>query len=549
MVFYTGRFGHLPAKSCPGSPVPTGPRQEVRLNSTPGYTPNPRFELIPGFSSNIGCFECSKRRISCDRTEPECEKCQSRGLRCSGLGIRHRFSDGIAARGFWVGKTIQEVFEGRDAERQVKASSLERISKPCPNSAKLCGELGSEEHFPQDNDQGLGHADIPASPSEINVDDNFESTEDVLNSEPLLQMQRPQEFAQSRNIATTGIAQKHSCLRVQPSPAKVASWALPLLLHFSDHIAGEMVAIDGLHNGWRHLVLPIAHLDQLVLNSVLTVASFHRYGQHLSQSKNLDVREDSLPVPPGLSYQLSTNANPPASQLYAWTIADLQRRDLGHSDQSSRLSILLAILVLLVAVMVTGSDDFPLLFRLLESALEAIGGEDSLGEDELSRFIVRQVHKMRVYAAPLINEQWGITTLSTHQNITQAFECIRHCSQHQPEHYPITSLVMSLIQQSYDIYLDQAHRDILSAASGSDSFPQFAESICRVQRFKETFESFPADSPEHKSFFREVFASFYKRSGFENLRKGMDQLERVWKRRALGDRWISLLPQAKVFIM
>ncbi|KAL3299233.1 acriflavine sensitivity control protein acr-2 [Colletotrichum asianum] len=536
-----------------------------------------------------GCFECSKRRISCDCTEPECEKCQSRGLRCSGLGIRHRFSDGIAARGFWVGKTIQEVFEGRDAERQVKASSLDRISKPCPNSAKLCGELGSEEHFPQDNDQGLGHADIPASPSEINVDDNVESTEDVSNSEPLLQLQRPQESAQSRHIATTGIAQKHSCLRVQPSPAKVASWALPLLLHcssrsnlltpvflellnlltvflVSDHIAGEMGAIDGLHNGWRHLVLPIAHLDQLVLNSVLTVASFHRYGQRLSQSKNLDVRDDSLPAPPGLSYQLSTNANPPASQLYAWTIADLQRRDLGHSDQSSRLSILIAILVLLVAVMVTGSDDFPLL--LFESALEAIGGVDSLGEDELSRFIVRQVHKMRVYAAPLINEQWGITTLSTHQNITQAFECIRHCSQHQPEHYSITSLVMSLIQQSYDIYLDQARRDILSAASDSDSFPQFAESICRVQRFKETFESFPADSPgkqvliwatfmaasdsvleEHKSFFREVFASFYKRSGFENLRKGIDQLERVWKRRALGDRWISLLPQAKVFIM
>ncbi|KAE9570001.1 hypothetical protein CGMCC3_g13854 [Colletotrichum fructicola] len=515
-----------------------------------------------------GCFECSKRRISCDRTEPECEKCQSRGLKCSGLGIRHRFSDGIAARGFWVGKTIQEVFEGRDAERQVKASSLERISKPCPNSAKLCEELGSEEHFPQDNDQVLGHADIPASPSEVTVDDNVESVVDPSNNQPLLQLQRPQEFAQTRNMATAGIARKHGCLRVQPPPAKVASWALPLIRHFSDHIAGEMVAIDGLHNGWRHLVLPIAHLDQLVLNSVLTVASFHRYGQRLSQSKSLDFREDSLPAPPGLSSQLSANANPSASQLYACTIADLQRRDLGHSDQSSRLSILLAILVLLVAVMVTGSDDFPLLFRLLESALEAIGGEDSLGEDELSRFIVRQVHKMRVYAAPLINEQWGITTLSTRQNITQAFECIKHCSQHQPEHYPITSLVMSLIQQSYDIYLDQARRDILSVASVSDSFPQFAESICRVQRFKETFESFPAGSPgkqvliwatfmaasdsvleEHKSFFREVFASFYKRSGFENLRKGMDQLERVWKRRTLGDRWISLLPQAKVFIM
>lgn len=304
----------------------------------------------------------------------------------------------------------------RDAEQQVKASSLERISKPCPNSAKLCEELGSEEHFLQDNDQVLGYADIPASPSEATVDDNVESVVDSSNNKPLLQSQRPQEFAQTRNMATAGIARKHGCLRAQPPPAKVASWAVPLIRHctsrqnlfmpvflkllnlltvflVSDHIAGEMVAIDGLHNGWRHLVLPIAHLDQLVLNSVLTVASFHRYGQRLSQSKSLDFREDSLPAPPGLSYQLSANDNPSASQLYACTIADLQRRDLGHSDQSSRLSILLAILVLLVAVMVTGSDDFPLLFRLLESALEAIGGEDSLGEYELSRFIVRQVHK------------------------------------------------------------------------------------------------------------------------------------------------------------
>lgn len=38
-----------------------------------------------------------------------CAKCVSKGLECSGLGIRHRFNDGMAARGKWVGKTVQAV--------------------------------------------------------------------------------------------------------------------------------------------------------------------------------------------------------------------------------------------------------------------------------------------------------------------------------------------------------------------------------------------------------------------------------------------------------
>lgn len=59
----------------------------------------------------IGCHECSKRRIHCDRTEPSCYKCTSRGLSCSGLGIRHRFNKGVAARGKWAGKTIDKVYE------------------------------------------------------------------------------------------------------------------------------------------------------------------------------------------------------------------------------------------------------------------------------------------------------------------------------------------------------------------------------------------------------------------------------------------------------
>ncbi|KAI1627305.1 putative aminotransferase [Exophiala viscosa] len=54
----------------------------------------------------IGCFECSRRRIDCDRGTPECQKCLQRGLACSGLGTRYRFNDGLASRGRLVGQKL-----------------------------------------------------------------------------------------------------------------------------------------------------------------------------------------------------------------------------------------------------------------------------------------------------------------------------------------------------------------------------------------------------------------------------------------------------------
>lgn len=45
-----------------------------------------------------GCFQCSRRRIVCDRNEPSCLKCAKKGIECSGLG-RIRFAAGVARRG------------------------------------------------------------------------------------------------------------------------------------------------------------------------------------------------------------------------------------------------------------------------------------------------------------------------------------------------------------------------------------------------------------------------------------------------------------------
>lgn len=53
----------------------------------------------------LGCHNCSKRRIKCDQTKPECEKCLRKGLACPGYGKRYRFTDGIAASGKKTGKS------------------------------------------------------------------------------------------------------------------------------------------------------------------------------------------------------------------------------------------------------------------------------------------------------------------------------------------------------------------------------------------------------------------------------------------------------------
>lgn len=45
-----------------------------------------------------GCFQCSCRRIVCDKTEPSCRKCAKKGIECSGMG-RIRFAEGVARRG------------------------------------------------------------------------------------------------------------------------------------------------------------------------------------------------------------------------------------------------------------------------------------------------------------------------------------------------------------------------------------------------------------------------------------------------------------------
>ncbi|KAF4976567.1 hypothetical protein FDECE_18463, partial [Fusarium decemcellulare] len=87
------------------------------------------------------------RRISCDRTEPQCSKCVAKGLKCSGLETRYRFTKGMATRGKWVGRTIQSVYQEcypSPAGQQQQGLDVPDGTKPEPLGRSKCDSKTSQ---------------------------------------------------------------------------------------------------------------------------------------------------------------------------------------------------------------------------------------------------------------------------------------------------------------------------------------------------------------------------------------------------------------------
>lgn len=137
----------------------------------------------------------------------------------------------------------------------------------------------------------------------------------------------------------------------------------------SRNIAPELVIFDDERNGWRYIVLPLAHQDDLVMDSVLSAAVFHFARNVNNQILNPDV-------------------------VYQRAIRKLrQRQDLTSYDMERKQSLLVALLVLLTTVMVNGYPDFRTVFGLLEAGVSAAGGESIFMSNELGNFVIQQLYK------------------------------------------------------------------------------------------------------------------------------------------------------------
>ncbi|GKU09589.1 unnamed protein product, partial [Fusarium langsethiae] len=445
-----------------------------------------------------GCRECSKRRIHCDRTEPSCYKCTSRGLSCSGLGIRHRFNKGVAARGKWAGKTIDKVYE----ENEWKVRTTDQDAQTSSTISTVTQLVETAGCLPHDDDQlrDFGTHTSSSSP-------NF----------------------QHLNTGQKGLPDDHSVsctLFLHDIQETTPAWKRNLFLTFSQCISTEMVAIDGVHNDWRHLLLPLAQQDELVMNAVLTVSAFYFHINKLENS--LRQRKQQYHAFGNTSHDSYV---PDPYLLLSRTLQGLQKRqELNSGDQVTQHSVLVTLLLLMTSDLVTGGSDFPMLLRMLDSALDAVGGKEGLGTGILPGFIMRELHKIRVYAAPHLGEETGLQMISSQARTDQLFGCLNHCLQLYPEHAPLFSQVANLVYQARDIYLQQVLSDQTTSFFDLDPIPANPGSVARVQRFIETLGQIPHTSPiahiliwttfvaasdaqldEHKSYFEDELRRHHAR--------------------------------------
>ncbi|UPK91315.1 hypothetical protein LCI18_002250 [Fusarium solani-melongenae] len=443
-----------------------------------------------------GCYECSQRRINCDRGEPECAKCVSKGFACSGIGPRYRFRNGLAAKRKGV-------------------PSRNRLARSSDHHG-----LPSDSEHPDDGRRGqtsVPQLPLPSVPvAEERVDGNHN------------QLVRCDVVTGPKQSAT-----QHTPLSVLPCLNHIAPLQRLLLKHFSDHIAPEMVVIDDCNNGWRSLVLPLACADELVMSSVMAVSAFH------------------------LSERAESHHLVNAGMLYSKAIFNLQKRqDLHQYDIHARYRIIVSIIVLLLGMMVNGSSDFPIMFRMLQS-LDLVGGESVLaaGSKVIADFSVSQIHKMRVYASPFISQDEGVSAVAT--QIRQSWADQQLYFHSYPAHSRALGLISKLRDQAFQIYLNRA-----SSVEGGVTAPADL-----ISTFKQMLESFPealpgehvlvwpifiaaseSHDPDHQQFFTRLLEKQFRRNGFMNILKALESLRRIWAR-GTDENWTALLPEQPVLVM
>lgn len=491
-----------------------------------------------------GCYECSQRRINCDQTRPGCLKCASRGIDCSGFGVKFRFREGLS-RGV---KTVKWQMEQAKSPRIYDVPILPQANSPtCHSSTCSEGSPTSGEFV-----AGLGTAASDSLEDSIfNFDIPCGLFDDIAGAvvPPTLDGAADGEAASEEP--------REQSLQLWPSIDKTSSWKDFLLDYFSMKIAPEMVVIDDNHNGWRHAILPMAQSNEIVMNAVMAAAAYHLAGSIGNETVSQALIDPSL--------------------LYESAIQGLQQRQqLTNQDFETQQAVILSIVVLLTAVMVNGCTDFPIMFQMLVSALDAIGGEATFAElgGEVAEFSIRQIRKMRVYAAPLLSPDTGLLEILCRAE--ESFDCLEYYKRLYPQHADVFSVIESIRQQAYNIYLDRALKSCNSldintdkeVAEAEDSVQVGSDDEPLIEYFTQTLEAFPkgapgehcfvwpcyivgsaSRNPRHQAILEGYLERQYYRNGFANLLRAKEMLRYIWDRGADRDDWTALLPESRVFVM
>ncbi|KAJ1327366.1 transcriptional activator protein UGA3 [Microdochium nivale] len=287
-----------------------------------------------------GCFQCSARRIDCDLGQPECAKCLRKGIECSGLA-RIRFASGLVSRGRLKNASVPVMVS------TVSRSPFEPTATTIPT--------GEDEN-----------AQIEPEPQMLTTAVNASNSHDD-------------------NISR----QNHISLAIQPWIPLIPHRARVLYSHFSHNIAPVMVVIDGLENGYRKIILPMACNDDLLGRAVAVIASQHL---GLSQPKAREAARHGRTVIIQKLRHDATVASPEAPQLV-----------FNPSTWAT-------LLILLVGEIVTGGPEFEHLFRMLAAAAQNCNLTEI--PPVLHDFLLKQTRMFEFITRPQLSSVEGIDVIS-----------------------------------------------------------------------------------------------------------------------------------------
>jgi hypothetical protein len=298
-----------------------------------------------------GCFQCSRRRISCDRTEPSCLKCAKKGIECSGLG-RIRFAEGVARRGHLKDCKVPKIAGNDDLQDLPTTTGFQAVRWPGEERVTKQGRGNvngrtPDRTVPSSAQVSLNHPpDAKPISQALNVtlpdEENECEVEEIGRGQTLVTTTSTRDF----NLAPW-IAPIDPKLRMLFSYCKLADAVMLSLVDLSETVsetvAPAMVVFDDASNGYRSVVLPMALEDDLLRRAVAVVAA-----QHLSRQR------------PELQKATEAGRAAVISRLH---IDSLQQ----SADKVFNKFTWATLIVLLVGETVTGSADYRFFIQMLLS--------------------------------------------------------------------------------------------------------------------------------------------------------------------------------------
>ena len=140
-----------------------------------------------------------------------------------------------------------------------------------------------------------------------------------------------------------------------------------LISAVSENIAPTLVAIDGLANGYRKFLLPLASQNSLVRDALLASSA-----SHLSQKR--------------------TGLEKEAMNFQQAAIRSLRKSSDPNDERSDSAATLATILLLLVNDMGNGGSDFEILSKMAKAWISVTEHKSSSHEQPMVEFIKDQIN-------------------------------------------------------------------------------------------------------------------------------------------------------------